>query len=114
MRRRAFIGLLCGAAAWPLAARAQQKAVPTIGLLGCTSAAECTRYLDALRAGLKESGFVERQNVTIEYRWAHGRHGRLPGLARVLANHDAVVMARMGRAPPARGSKAAKTKDPVV
>src|SRR5262245_15440998 len=114
MRRRAFIGLLCGAAAWPLAARAQQKAVPTIGLLGCTSADECTRYLDALRAGLKESGFVERQNVMIEYRWAHGRHGRLPALARDLANQQAVVIATMGGEPSALAAKAATSKIPVV
>src|SRR5262245_66547281 len=96
MRRRAFIGLLCGAAAWPLAARAQQKAVPTIGLLGCTSADECTRYLDALRTGLKESGFVERQNVTIEYRWAHGRNGRLAALAWDVAKHNDVLIVLMG------------------
>src|SRR5262250_1984279 len=114
MRRRAFIGLLCGAAAWPLAARAQQKAVPTIGLLGCTSADESVRYLDALRTGLKESGFVERQNVTIEYRWAHGRHGRLPALARDLANHNAIVIVTMGGEPSALAAKAATSKIPVV
>src|SRR5262249_42122903 len=113
MRRREFIGLLGGAAVWPLAARAQ-KATPTIGLLGCTSADECIRYLDALRAGLKESGFVERQNVTIEYRWAHGRHGRLPALARDLANHDAVVIVTMGGEPSALAAKAATSKVPVV
>jgi putative ABC transport system substrate-binding protein len=115
MRRRAFIGLLCGAAAWPLAARAQQqKTLPTIGLLGCTSAEESVRYLDALRAGLKESGFVERQNVTIEYRWAHGRHGRLPALARDLANHNAAVIVTMGGEPSALAAKAATSKVPVV
>jgi putative ABC transport system substrate-binding protein len=114
MRRRAFIGLLCGAAAWPLAARAQQKTLPTIGLLGCTSADESVRYLDALRAGLKESGFVERQNVTIEYRWAHGRHGRLPALARDLANHNAAVIVTMGGEPSALAAKAATSKVPVV
>src|SRR5262245_25600036 len=114
MRRREFIGLLGYAAAWPLAARAQQRPVPIIGLLGCTSADECTRYLDALRAGLKESGFVERQNVTIEYRWAHGRHGRLPALARDLANQQAVVIATMGGEPSALAAKAATSKIPVV
>ena len=114
MRRREFIGLLGYAAAWPLAARAQQRPAPIIGLLGCTSADECTRYLDALRAGLKESGFVERQNVMIEYRWAHGRHGRLPALARDLANQQAVVIATMGGEPSALAAKAATSKIPVV
>src|SRR4029079_18077479 len=65
MRRREVIGLLGGAVAWPFAARAQQKTGLKIGLLGCTSADESTRYLDALRAGLKESGFVENQNIRI-------------------------------------------------
>ena len=114
MRRREFIGLLGCAAAWPLAARAQQRPAPTIGLLGCTSADESTRYLDALRAGLKESGFVERQNVTIEYRWAHGRHGRLPALARDLTNQQAVVIVTMGGEPSALAAKAATSKIPVV
>jgi putative ABC transport system substrate-binding protein len=114
MRRREFIGLLGGAAAWPLAARAQQKTPPTIGLLGCTSADESTRYLEALRAGLKESGFVERQNCTIEYRWAHGRHGRLPALARDLVNHQAAVIATMGGEPSALAAKAATSKIPIV
>jgi putative ABC transport system substrate-binding protein len=114
MRRREFIGLLGGAAAWPLAARAQQKTFPTIGLLGCTSAEESIRYLDALRAGLKESGFIERQNCTIEYRWAHGRHGRLPALARDLVNHQAAVIATMGGEPSALAAKAATSKIPIV
>jgi putative ABC transport system substrate-binding protein len=113
MRRREFIGLLGGAAAWPLAARAQ-KPLPTIGLLGCTSAEESIRYLDALRAGLKESGFIERQNCTIEYRWAHGRHGRLPALARDLVNHQAAVIATMGGEPSALAAKAATSKIPIV
>jgi ABC-type uncharacterized transport system substrate-binding protein len=114
MRRREFIGLLGGAAAWPLAARAQQKTLPTVGLLGCTSAEESTRYLDALRTGLKESGFVERQNCTIEYRWAHGRHGRLPALARDLVNHQAAVIVTVGGEPSALAAKAATSKIPIV
>jgi len=114
MRRREFIGLLGGAAAWPLAAHAQQKAGPTIGLLGCTSADESTRVLDALRAGLKESGFVEGQNVRFEYRWAHGRHGRLPALARDLVNHQSVVIVTTGGEPSALAAKAATSKIPIV
>jgi putative ABC transport system substrate-binding protein len=114
MRRREFIGLLGGAAAWPLAVHGQQKAGPTIGLLGCTSADESTRVLDALRAGLKESGFVENQNVRIEYRWAHGRHGRLPALARDLVNDQAVVIVTTGGEPSALAAKAATSKIPIV
>ena len=75
MKRREFISFLAGGAiVLPLAARAQQKRMPIIGLLGSTSADESTRVLDALRAGLKEFGFIEGQNVTIDYRWAHGKY----------------------------------------
>ena len=112
MRRREFLGVLGGALAWP--AHAQQKAGPTVGLLGCTSADESTRVLDALRAGLKESGFVEGQNIRIEYRWAHGRHGRLPALARDLVNHQAVVIVTTGGEPSALAAKAATSKIPIV
>jgi putative ABC transport system substrate-binding protein len=114
MRRREFIYLLGGAAAWPFAAHAQQKVGPTIGLLGCTSADESTRVLDALRAGLKESGFVEGQNVRIEYRWAHGRHGRLPALAKDLVNHQSVVIVTTGGEPSALAAKAGTSKIPIV
>lgn len=114
MRRREFIGLLGGVAAWPLVAHGQQKAGPTIGLLGCTSADESTRVLDALRAGLKESGFVEGQNVKIEYRWAHGRRGRLPALAKDLVNHQSVVIVTTGGEPSALAAKAATSKVPIV
>jgi len=114
MRRREVIGLLGGAVAWPFAARAQQKTGLTIGLLGCTSADESTRYLDALRAGLKESGFVENQNIRIEYRWAHGRHGRLPALARDLVNHQALVIVTTGGEPSALAAKAATSKIPII
>jgi ABC-type uncharacterized transport system substrate-binding protein len=114
MRRREFIGLLGSAAAWPFAAHAQQKLGPTIGLLGCTSADESTRVLDALRAGLKESGFVESQNIRIEYRWAHGRHGRLPALAKDLVNHQSVVIVTTGGEPSALAAKAATSRIPIV
>jgi len=114
MRRREVIGLLGGAVAWPFAARAQQKTGLTIGLLGCTSADESTRYLDALRAGLKESGFVENQSVRIEYRWAHGRHGRLPALAKDLVNHQSVVIVTTGGEPSALAAKAATSKIPII
>ena len=80
MRRRAVISLLAGAAAWPLAARAQQ-AMPVIGFIGSSSPEVSVKRLAAFRKGLRETGFVEGQNVAIEYRWAEGKEERMPQLA---------------------------------
>src|SRR5262245_35507106 len=77
MRRRNFLRVLGGAAAWPLVARAQQPAVPVIGFVRNTSLLDSTQLVIAFRQGLRETGFVEGQNVTIEYRWAEGQHDRL-------------------------------------
>lgn len=114
MRRREFLVLLAGAASWPFGARAQQKVLPIIGLLGSTSADESSRALDALRAGLRESGFTEGQNVAIEYRWAHGRYRRLPALATDLVNIGTKVIITTGSEPSALAAKAATSKTPIV
>jgi putative ABC transport system substrate-binding protein len=91
MKRREFISLLSGPA-WPLAAHAQQPAMPVVGLLRSTPAAPFNDLVAALRQGLHETGFVEGRNVIIEQRWADNQLGRLPGLAVDLVRHQAAVI----------------------
>src|SRR5262249_53976666 len=98
-RRELLVALGGAAVAWPLAARAQQAAMPVVGFLSSRSTVESSHVVAAFREGLAENGYIEGQNLRIEYRWAEGQYDRLPGLASEMVGHKVIAIATAGNTP---------------
>jgi putative ABC transport system substrate-binding protein len=114
IRRREIIALIAGAASWPLAARAQQPAMPVIGILGSVSPAPYAGFIEAIKQGLREAGYVEGRNIAIEYRWAEGQYDRLPQQALELVDRGVAVIILVGGGATIAAAKAATATIPIV
>jgi putative tryptophan/tyrosine transport system substrate-binding protein len=114
MRRRHFIGLAGGVAAWPLVARAQRSSLPVVGFLGTTSPEGYATFVAGFQRGLREAGFVDGDNVTTIYRWAEGQYDRLPGLAADLVSRHVSVIVATGGLPSSLAAKRATGTIPIV
>jgi putative ABC transport system substrate-binding protein len=115
MRRREFLALLGSAAAiWPLAARAQQSTIPVVGYIGSGVMDDQLNLVAATRQGLKEAGYVDGENIRIEYRWAEGHYDRLPALAADLVSRNVSVIIAAGGSDPGRAARAATSTIPIV